>query len=418
MAFLILKKKIVLYYLNIFENLRSAMSSGIFTNLEQEEATSMSQLGSIVAQAKSFLEENNSKEALKALKPLKKSLKSSNSSNVELHQIFADAYLDDGQLEKAYPLLVRACELDPNGTIGGSDKYFTLGQVAGGEDGIRLLMQGIESVSQQAGDVLRQDQADKIVNGLLSMIEIWMTDLCMEPNAESQCEELIAKAMEVSDSKSPEAWVTLGSIRISQQRFDDAVEAFTQSWRFFQEKKTKIEEAIESGNATHSEFVDLLQPLLNLTKMCIEMGLYEISLEILAAIKDVDEDNLEGLYLEGFTHYLICKLELFKHKNPSTELNSENVYEFNQHFPELPLELSTESIGEHVREARLALTYMIKLAENSDIRDEVMMELTEGANSLLTELGGPVDITELIRSRKGEEVGDDEDIEFEEIEEA
>lgn len=146
--------------------------------------------------------------------------------------------------------------------------------------------------------------------------------------------------------------------------------------------------------------------------------MYEISLEILAAIKDVDEDNLEGLYLEGFTHYLICKLELFKHKNPSIELNSENVYEFNQHFPELPLELSTESIGEHVREARLALTYMIKLAENSDIRDEVMMELTEGANSLLTELGGPVDITELIRSRKGEEVGDDEDIEFEEIEEA
>lgn len=378
----------------------------------------MSTLQEAIAVARNCLGENNAQEALKALKPYRKTLKAENSSNLELLQLFADAYLDDGQLEKSYPLLVKACELDADGSKGGSDKFFTLGQIAGGEDGIRLLIQGIESLSSQAGDVLKQEQADKIVSGLLSMIEIWMTDLCMEPNAESQCEELIAKAMEVSENQSPEAWVTLGSIRISQQRFPEAVEAFTQSWRYFQEKKARIESAVESGSATHTEFVELLQPLLNLAKMCIEMGLYDISLEIESAIKDIDEDNLEGLYLEGFTHYLICKLELFKHNNPSVVLGPENVYEFNQHFQELPLELSSESIQDRVQEARLVLTYLMKLAENLDSNDDVVMELVEGANGLLSELGGPVDISELIKSKRGEEVGDDEEIEIDEVAEA
>ncbi|SCV05334.1 LANO_0H05204g1_1 [Lachancea nothofagi CBS 11611] len=378
----------------------------------------MGQLEAAITTARSSLAENNAKDALKVLKPFKKSLKSTNSSNVELHQIFADIYLDDGQLDKAYPLLVRACELDPEGKVGGSDKFFTLGQIAGGEDGISLLMQGIEIVSSNAGDLLKQDQADKIVSGLLSMIEIWMTDLCMEANAETQCEELIAKAMEVSESQSPEAWAMLGSIRISQQRFADAAEAFTQSWRFFRDKKMSIENsAQQEASNLHSEFVELLQPLLNLAKMCIEMGLYEIALEIEGAIKDIDEDNLEGIYLEGFTHYLICKLELFKHKNPSLHLSPENVYEFNQHFQELPMELSNDSIQEHACEARLILSYMIKLAENSDSKDEVAMELVEGAKGLLPELGGPADMADLIKFRKGEEIGDDEEIEFEDNDE-
>ena len=45
-------------------------------------------------------------------------------------------------------------------------------------------------------------------------------------------------------------------------------------------------------------------------------------------------------------------------------------------------------------------------------------QLVEGANGLLSELGGPVDISELIKSKRGEEVGDDEEIEIDEVAEA
>ncbi|SCU94031.1 LADA_0G06128g1_1 [Lachancea dasiensis] len=373
----------------------------------------MSSIEISISQAKKYLAENDAKEALKVLKPFKKSLKTSNPPNLELYQIFAESYLENGQVDKAYPLLVKSCELDPEGRLGGSDKFFTLGQIAGGEDGISLLVKGIESVSTQAGDELKQEQAEKIVGGLLSMIEIWMTDLCMEPNAESQCEELIGKAMEVSDNQSPEAWAMLGSIRISQQRFGDAAEAFSQSWHFFQEKKDKIETGAQQGFGNlHIEFVNLLQPLLNLAKMCVELGLYDTALEIEGAIKDIDEDNLEGIYLEGFTHYLICKLEQFKSNNPAIILSPENIYEFNGHFQDMPLDLANIVTQDRVKEARLLLTYMVKLAEQGDSKDEIVSELLQGAEGLLSELGGPAHMSELIKFRKGDEVADDEEVEI------
>ncbi|CEP61409.1 Acl4p LALA0_S03e02212g [Lachancea lanzarotensis] len=376
------------------------------------------QLNEAITQAKQLVLQNNADAALRVLKPFRKSMKGANSSHIGLHQAFVETYLEKGELEKAYPLLVKSCELDPQGEIGGSDKFFTLGQIVGGSDGLGLITQGIENLSRQAGDFLQQEQAEKVVAGLLSMVEIWMTDLCMEPGAEEQCEELVSKAMEVSEEQSAEAWASLGSMRISQQRFPEAAEAFGRSWHFFQAKKTAFDNEEQQSSNVHVEFANMLQPLLNLAKMCIELGLYDMALEIEAAIKDIDEDNLEGLYLEAFTHYLICKLELFKIQNPQVEVTPENVFEFNQHFQELPFAAANDLIKEHAQEARILLTYMIKLAENNDANDEIVNELVNGATEVVSELGGLADIKDVIRYKKGEEVGDEEEIEFTEVDQA
>lgn len=373
----------------------------------------MSEIEAGIRKAKEALHNQNAKEALRILKPFKKSLKSTNEVNVALLQTFADAYLEDGQLEKAYPLLTRACQMDVDGTQGGSEKFFTLGQVTGGEDGINILMQGIENVSQKAGDTLNQEQIDKIVSGLLSMVEIWMTDLCMEETAEAQCEELVNKAMEISDGKSPEVWSTLGSIRISQQRYREAIETFVQSWNFFDLRKQEIEKCLEDVEGpTYEDYVQLLQPLLTLAKMCIEMGLYEISLKIVTAVKDIDEDNLEAYYLEGFTYYMISKMEMFKIANPSANVTAENIFEFNQHFKEVPLNLDNESVSEAAQEARLALSFALKMGENCDVVDEVIHELIMGTKELLQELGGPLDDKELFKARKGDEENDQDNTEY------
>lgn len=147
--------------------------------------------------------------------------------------------------------------------------------------------------------------------------------------------------------------------------------------------------------------------------MCVEMGSYETALHIVGAIKDIDEDNLEGYYLEGFIHYLMCKLELFRLSNPSLELNPGNIYEFNQHFQELPLDLTNESTKESAYEARVSLSFAVKIGENADPDDEIAQELFSGASGLLQELGGPVDITELLKLKNGEEVNEEDAIELE-----
>lgn len=279
-------------------------------------------------------------------------------------------------------------------------------------------MKGIENVSAIAGDSLLQEQVSIIVNGLLTMIEIWMTDLCMEPEAESQCEELISQATEISDGKSPETWSMLGSIRISQQRFGEAANAFTKSWEFFQEKKTTIERQLkeENNQSNHADYIELLQPFISLAKMCIEMGLYETSLQIVVAVKDIDEDNLESYYLEGFTYYLMAKLEQFKQMNPSLQLTPENIYEFNEHFQEIPIDLSNTSLQDIIYEARVSLSFASKLSDNSDSDDEVAKEIAQGVHGLLNELGGEMDTMELMKLKRGEDFDDGEDLEIADLE--
>lgn len=378
----------------------------------------MNNSSKIIAEATEAISENNGKKALKILKPLKKSLETENASNVPLLETFADAYLENGQVDKAYPLLVKSCELDPKGTQHGCDKFFTLGQIIGGQDGIAILSQGIENMSNNNQQGISQVQVEKIVGGLLTMIEIWMTDLCMEPHAESQCEELINKAMEIAENKSPEAWSTLGSIRISQQRFGDASEAFTQAWNYFEEKKQRIAAEILDNNSatTHQSYVDLLQPLLSLAKMCMEVGLYEIALKVEALVKEIDEDNLEGYYLEGFTNYLICKIETFKKSNPEVTLTPENIYEFNSHIQDVPLDLTNVDILENINDSRIALSFASKLGDNVDPSDEVAGELVNGTRALLQELGGPISDTELQKLRKGEALEEaDEEIDLDEL---
>lgn len=383
----------------------------------------MGELEGTITQAKEALSENNPRKALKILKPFKSSLKNENADNVILNELFADAYLDNGQVEKAYPILARACELDPEGRIGGPDKFFTMGQIMGGQDGVSIITRGIMNISNIGGETLTNDHVEKIVGGLLSMIEIWMTDLCMEPNAEEQCEELIQKAMELTEGKSPETWSTLGSIKISQQKFGEAYEAFSQAWNFFDLKKQEIGNGINGkGDTTQktslqSEYVDLLQPLLSLAKMCLEVGAYEVALKVIAAVRDIDEDNIEGYYLEGFTYYLMSKLEIFKLKNPEVSLRPENIYEFNQLIQEVPLDLSHELISQFIYDSRLALSFALQAGANADSKDEIVQELLGGATALLQEIGGPLDPRELSQIRKGELVNENEDLEELDIEE-
>ncbi|CAH00901.1 Acl4p [Kluyveromyces lactis] len=370
-----------------------------------------------IAEAREQLDLQNVKQALRILKPYKKSVATGGQDRLDLVQVFADAYLENGQVEKAYSLIERSCQLDSDGKIGGCAKFFTLGQITGGPDGISIIMKGIENVSAIAGDSLSQEQANMMVNGLLAMIEIWMTDLCMEKEAESECEELISKAMEISEGKSSEVWSVLGSIKISQQKFGEASEAFTKAWEFFQMKKESIEEQLtEESVSSHAEYLELLQPAISLAKMCIEMGLYEISLQIVAAIKDIDEDNLESYYLEGFTYYLMAKLEQFKQQNQSLQLSPENIYEFNSHVQELPLDIKNESLKDIIYEARVSLSFASKFSENAESDDEMAKEIIQGVHGLLNEIGGALDITELMKLKRGEEVTEIDEIEINELE--
>lgn len=222
----------------------------------------------LVGQARALLQTLQAEKALELLQP---SLESQ-AQNVSFLQIYGETLLENNDLETAYDVLARACELDPSAEAG-SEKFFYLGQMVGGAQGLNALDIGLTKLKNQLSLVQNDAGEDdavlielsklystkdslisylikKLNQGIFAEIEIWMTDMCMEEEAESKCDELIDYSLSL-DVNNPEALSLLSSIRISQQRNDDAKESLLKSWDLFREKKTRLEESankIQSGN--------------------------------------------------------------------------------------------------------------------------------------------------------------------------
>ena len=391
----------------------------------------MSQISQLIADARALLQFSQAEKALELLTPIFES----NSSNVPFLQIFGETLLENNDLENAYNILIKACELDPTGDQG-TEKFLYLGQIIGGSDGLKYLDNGLNKLSVQL-NAINQDKGEddnilvelskvyktkeqlqkyfikKLNQGIFAKIEIWMTDLCMEPEAEDQCNDLIAYSLELDD-QNPESLSLLSSIRISQQRVDEAKEALKTSWTLFQDKKTKLEEAAnnlqidsEEKNQSDSfevglEYMELIQPLLTLARFAIELELYEIAITISSNSQDINENILESYYYEALANILSAKQIAYK-------IQSSNVEDYRDLEIKELMKSQNSDIKAFIDEAKSALTTrdirspkLILLMSDPKLIDQVL--------SLVDEVGGPI-ISELMPQRlEAEEEGWEEEI--------
>ncbi|CAK7905743.1 assembly chaperone of RPL4 [[Candida] anglica] len=384
----------------------------------------------LVGKASALLQSSQAERALELLAPHA----SNKQDDVVYLQTFGEALLENNQVETAYQVLIRGCELDPEAEHG-TEKFLYLGQIIGGVDGLNYIDAGLTRLESQLkcieDDSITPDAAlvelgkiystknsiasyliKKLNQGIFAKIEIWMTDLCMEPEAESQCDNLITSSLKW-DTENPEAWSLLASIRISQQRSADAQEALVKAWSLFQIKKTTLEDAAsksqqpghsdESGDFdVNMEYAELLQPLLTLAKLAIESELYEIAISASSGSQDINESLLESYYYEGLACLLQAK-KLHVAANKSGE-----------DYREIQLSSSTdEEAQSFLEDARIALTHGFKLCQGD--ASEMDEEVAAQVNELLNEVGGPL-MSELLPKRGGAEEyeGWEEDIESDE----
>lgn len=390
----------------------------------------MSQIDQIIADARALLQFSQAEKALELLTPNFES----NSSNVPFLQIFGETLLENNDLENAYNILMKACELDPTGNQG-TEKFLYLGQIIGGSDGLEYLDNGLNKLSVQL-NAINEDKGEddnilvelskvyetkeqlqkyfikKLNQGIFAKIEIWMTDLCMEPEAEDQCNDLIAYSLEL-DNQNPESLSLLSSIRISQQRVDEAKEALKASWTLFQDKKTKLEEAAntlqtdsEEKNQPDSfevglEYMELIQPLLTLARFAIELELYEIAITISSNSQDINENVLESYYYEALANILSAKQIAYK-------IQSSNAEDYRDLEIKQLMESQNSDIKTFIDEAKSALTQGYKVIQTDSV--DADPELIEQVLSLVDEVGGPI-ISELMPQRlEAEEEGWEEEI--------
>lgn len=219
----------------------------------------------------------------------------SDPENLELRQLISEVYFLRGDAERAMEHLQKSVELDPDGLQGGFSKFFWLGQILGGDKGLDWYSRGITGIRRSQQE-LGKTEKGQIVAALLGMIEIWMTDLCMQPDAESQCEKLAAEAMLLED-ENPECWSILGSIRISQSRNQDACVSLERAAELYTQQ-------LESGVLDGSH----VPAIVRLAQSLLEMRMTETALNLTAALSILDDQVPDIYYLNALAHQMAFEM--------------------------------------------------------------------------------------------------------------
>lgn len=118
----------------------------------------------------------------------------------------------------------------------------------------------------------------------------------MESDAEQRCEKYVTEALLVVPT-SVEALQTLASVRVSQQRVDDAVAALQRSFSLWKD--------LDVGSAEVPTYASRI----NLSKLLIETSQHETALEVLERLQ-LEDDQLPDLwYLGGWCLFLLGEQE-------------------------------------------------------------------------------------------------------------
>ncbi|KAL8729336.1 MAG: hypothetical protein Q9166_004833 [cf. Caloplaca sp. 2 TL-2023] len=263
----------------------------------------------LLVQASALLEVSQPEEALpiasRALKRVRKADDGLTIKALPALNLVAEINLELGDADRAREYFSQAFELDPNCSIpesqgGGVEKLLWLAQLseAGGQDSVLWFEKAIVILRNQIALTLDSDLKvqtnKKLAAALCSVIEIYMTDLSWDPDAEARCESLITEAILVAP-ETPETMQTLASVRISQTRVEEAKKALTDS--------LEIWKHLPAGDEGVPDF----STRISLARLLMEAELEDEAMEVLERLVEEDDTSVEAWYLGGWCSYLLAE---------------------------------------------------------------------------------------------------------------
>ncbi|BHF84566.1 hypothetical protein SprV_0902771700 [Sparganum proliferum] len=270
------------------------------------------------------------------------------SMTLQCLQSSAFILLELGRAGEAQKLLHRAVSLSPDE---GFEKYMYLAQLSEKKDAVDLYLRGISVVNaaiEKAPDVAPQvatatakgdeeavetspppptksELKRALSNAYCAIAEIYMTDLCDEPDAETECLAAVESATK-ADEKNPQAWLVTANFRLvkaEKQAAKDALEkCLSLYWPRVEaaisdlqgEKEDDEEEGEEDAKKrTDEEDMDTesldnrldLEELsgipfeahISMARMMLELEMNERAADVLEALLEEDDENAEVYYL-------------------------------------------------------------------------------------------------------------------------
>ncbi|EPS36723.1 hypothetical protein H072_9706 [Dactylellina haptotyla CBS 200.50] len=270
-----------------------ATLASVLTNIAKHEQSQQSaNIDALIAQALSLLQaESNPQQALKVIT----SALTKNPTNLRALELAGEINIELEDIATAIRCFTTATELDPEGTDSGAEKFLWLAQICeeGGEVAIGWYERAVGVLRvKAAASSSDEEPREKLCSALCGMAELYMTDLCMQPDAEPRCETYITEALLVSPS-SPEALSTLASFRISQLKPDDARAALTRSLEVWKD--------LGLGD----ERIPAYPFRMSFTRLLIECEMLEETMDVLEGLQQEDDQVVDLWYLGGWCLFLI-----------------------------------------------------------------------------------------------------------------
>lgn len=340
----------------------------------QTQASNLAKAHSLLLESTNYLSNGALEKSAKPARQALALLDSSSVAALPALNLLGEISIELGDVEKARGYFAQAAAVDEDGKLseeegGGAEKFLWLAELSevGGRESVGWFERGVACLRRQIeglnGKAVVEEKKKKLAVALCGVVEVYMTDLSWEEDAEAKCEALVTEATLVCPGLA-DVWQTLANVRISQSRMEDARAAL--------ERSLELWEEVEVG--------DDVPARVSLSRLLLEAGMEGEALEVLELLVGGNDQSVEVWYLGGWGLFVMGE------KQKGGDVKSED--------SEGDWRLSWIS-------SRQWLLQSLKLFEQQDYEDE---RLGEHASELLAvlnkELGAEV-------AGEGDEDGDD-----------
>jgi tetratricopeptide (TPR) repeat protein len=225
--------------------------------------------------------------------------------------LLGEIHVELGDIETARNYFLQAAAIDEDGALGedvggGAEKFLWLAQLSedGGQDSVDWFEKGAMSLRIYIQALLDRKKLDaeaqamleekrrKLSVALCGVVEVYMTDLSWEEDAEQKCEALVTEATMVAPGFA-EPWQTLANVRISQSRLEDARAALKRSLDLWKD--------LPPENTVVPDFPTRV----SLARLLMEADMDSEAIEVLERLVGEQDSSVEVWYLGGWGLYIM-----------------------------------------------------------------------------------------------------------------
>jgi len=208
--------------------------------------------------------------------------------NVRALEMSANLLLERGEVERAQHCLGRAITVQPHT---GHTKYLTAAQLWPGTTSRDLYFKAVELLTNSG-------LTDQLSSAYVSLSELYMSDLCDEPEAQAEAERFISLAIQTHPSN-PEAWQAEASYRLVTEQFDAAKESMSKSLALWLPQHSAFLETGEGGQTDLS-----YNSRINTVKLLLDLEMFEEATQISEGLIEEDDEVVAPWYLLGWLNFL------------------------------------------------------------------------------------------------------------------